>query len=209
MSKRAWAYLTVVAILIADQILKVYIKTSFLLGESISVFDWFQIVFVENSGMAFGITLGSKLFLSIFRLVVIAIAIYYLHLLIRDKYRTSYIVCVALIVAGALGNIIDSLFYGLIFSESTPFQVATMFPEGGGYASFLMGKVVDMFYFPIFVFPDWMPLLGGEIFFSPVFNIADSAITVGIIVLLIFFHHDFNVTFDRYTKKVTSKNEML
>ncbi|HPH73502.1 MAG TPA: lipoprotein signal peptidase, partial [Paludibacteraceae bacterium] len=184
MSKKRWVYLVMGIILIADQVLKIFIKTSFTLGESVHVFDWFQIVFVENPGMAFGITLGSKLFLTLFRIVVIAFAIYYLYLLIRDKYKTSYIVCVALIVAGAIGNVIDSLFYGLIFSESTPFQVAELFPEAGGYAPFLMGKVVDMFYFPLFVIPDWVPWIGGDIFFSPVFNIADSAITVGIIILL-------------------------
>ncbi|HPD27250.1 MAG TPA: lipoprotein signal peptidase [Paludibacteraceae bacterium] len=201
MSKKRWVYLVMGIILIADQVLKIFIKTSFTLGESVHVFDWFQIVFVENPGMAFGITLGSKLFLTLFRIVVIAFAIYYLYLLIRDKYKTSYIVCVALIVAGAIGNVIDSLFYGLIFSESTPFQVAELFPEAGGYAPFLMGKVVDMFYFPLFVIPDWVPWIGGDIFFSPVFNIADSAITVGIIILLLFFRHDFSLTLDKYTKR--------
>jgi len=201
MSKKRWVYLVMGIILIADQVLKIFIKTSFTLGESVHVFDWFQIVFRENPGMAFGITLGSKLFLTLFRIVVIAFAIYYLYLLIRDKYKTSYIVCVALIVAGAIGNVIDSLFYGLIFSESTPFQVAELFPEAGGYAPFLMGKVVDMFYFPLFVIPDWVPWIGGDIFFSPVFNIADSAITVGIIILLLFFRHDFSLTLDKYTKR--------
>ncbi|HRU73247.1 MAG TPA: lipoprotein signal peptidase [Paludibacteraceae bacterium] len=201
MSKKRWVYLVMGIILIADQVLKIFIKTSFTLGESVHVFDWFQIVFVENPGMAFGITLGSKLFLTLFRIVVIAFAIYYLYLLIRDKYKTSYIVCVALIVAGAIGNVIDSLFYGLIFSESTPFQVAELFPEAGGYAPFLMGKVVDMFYFPLFVIPDWVPWIGGDVFFSPVFNIADSAITVGIIILLLFFRHDFSLTLDKYTKR--------
>lgn len=200
MSKKRWVYLVMGIILIADQVLKIFIKTSFTLGESVHVFDWFQIVFVENPGMAFGITLGSKLFLTLFRIVVIAFAIYYLYLLIRDKYKTSYIVCVALIVAGAIGNVINSLFYGLIFSESTPFQVAELFPEAGGYAPFLMGKVVDMFYFPLFVIPDWVPWIGGDIFFSPVFNIADSAITVGIIILLLFFRQDFSLTLDKYTK---------
>lgn len=200
MSKKRWVYLVMRIILIADQVLKIFIKTSFTLGESVHVFDWFQIVFVENPGMAFGITLGSKLFLTLFRIVVIAFAIYYLYLLIRDKYKTSYIVCVALIVAGAIGNVIDSLFYGLIFSESTPFQVAELFPEAGGYAPFLMGKVVDMFYFPLFVIPDWVPWIGGDVFFSPVFNIADSAITVGIIILLLFFRQDFSLTLDKYTK---------
>ena len=201
MSKKRWVYLVMGIILIADQVLKIFIKTSFTLGESVHVFDWFQIVFVENPGMAFGITLGSKLFLTLFRIVVIAFAIYYLYLLIRDKYKTSYIVCVALIVAGAIGNVIDSLFYGLIFSESTPFQVAELFPEAGGYAPFLMGKVVDMFYFPLFVIPDWVPWIGGDVFFSPVFNIADSAITVGIIILLLFFRQDFSLTLDKYTKR--------
>jgi signal peptidase II len=144
--------------------------------------------------------------LTLFRLVLSAFIVYYIIRLIRDNYKQSYIYCVALILAGAVGNIFDSLFYGVIFGESTPFQIAEFLPAAGGYAPFLQGKVVDMFYFPLFVIPDWIPFLGGEIFFSPIFNLADSAITVGIIVLLLFFSHDFNVTLDTYVSKKKTSN---
>ena len=191
----------VFTILLLDQVLKIVIKTTMTLGESIHVFDWFQLVFIENPGMAFGMNLGSKLFLTLFRIVLSLFIVYYIVRLIRDNYKQSYIYCVALILAGAVGNIFDSLFYGVLFGESTPFEIAAFLPESGGYAPVFMGKVVDMFYFPLFVIPDWMPFLGGEIFLSPVFNIADSAITVGIITLLLFFSHDFNVTLDTYLPK--------
>ena len=196
---KTWS--VVFAILLLDQVLKIVIKTTMTLGESIHVFDWFQLVFIENPGMAFGMNLGSKLFLTLFRIVLSLFIVYYIVRLIRDNYKQSYIYCVALILAGAVGNIFDSLFYGVLFGESTPFEIAAFLPESGGYAPVFMGKVVDMFYFPLFVIPDWMPFLGGEIFFSPVFNIADSAITVGIITLLLFFSHDFNVTLDTYLPK--------
>ena len=196
---KTWS--VVFAILLLDQVLKIVIKTTMTLGESIHVFDWFQLVFIENPGMAFGMNLGSKLFLTLFRIVLSSFIVYYIVRLIRDNYKQSYIYCVALILAGAVGNIFDSLFYGVLFGESTPFEIAQFLQETGGYAPVFMGKVVDMFYFPLFVIPDWMPFLGGEIFFSPVFNIADSAITVGIITLLLFFSHDFNVTLDTYLPK--------
>lgn len=201
---KTWSLVFV--ILLLDQILKIVIKTNMTLGESIHVFDWFQLLFIENPGMAFGMHLGSKLFLTLFRLVLSAFIVYYIIRLIRDNYKQSYIYCVALILAGAVGNIFDSLFYGVIFGESTPFQIAEFLPAAGGYAPFLQGKVVDMFYFPLFVIPDWIPFLGGEIFFSPIFNLADSAITVGIIVLLLFFSHDFNVTLDTYVSKKKTSN---
>ena len=172
--------------LLADQVLKIYIKLSMTLGQSIHIFDWFEILFVENPGMAFGMELGSKIFLTLFRVVVAAIMCYYWIKLIKDHYKLSYILVVSLIFAGALGNIIDSMFYGLLFSESTFISNASFMPEAGGYAPFLMGKVVDMFYFPLFTFPEWIPYLGGTIFFSPVFNLADAYITVGIVLLLLF-----------------------
>ena len=115
--------------------------------------------------------------------------------------KTGFIVCISLILAGALGNIIDCVFYGVFFNESTHAQIASFLPGGGGYAPWFYGKVVDMFYFPLFTFPDWVPLLGGEIFFSPIFNLADSYITVAIFILIIFYHKDFNDTIERYTKK--------
>ena len=197
-------YLPLIVLLVAivaDQWLKFYVKLNFTLGESVHVFDWFQILFVENPGMAFGWELGSKMFLTIFRIVVSGAVIWYLIKLMKDSYKLGYQLVVTLILAGALGNIIDCVSYGVIFSESTFYQTAELMPAAGGYATWFMGKVVDMFYFPLFTFPDWMPLLGGEIFFSPIFNLADSYITVAIFMLIIFYHKDFNDTIERYTKR--------
>ena len=199
-----WSF--VALLLLIDQALKIYIKTHFTLGESVHLFDWFQIVFIENPGMAFGMSFGPKIALTLFRIVLSAFIVWYIVKLVRDNYRWSYLFCVALILAGAIGNIIDCMFYGICFGESTYTQVAEFLPAAGGYAPFMQGKVVDMFYFPLFTFPNWMPLLGGEIFFSPVFNIADSAITVGIIVLILFFSKDFNTSFDRYFSRKKSKS---
>lgn len=197
-------YLPLIVLLVAivaDQWLKFYIKLNFMLGESVRVFDWFQILFVENPGMAFGWELGSKLFLTIFRIVVSGVVVWYLVRLMRDGYKIGYQIVVSLILAGAVGNIIDCVSYGVIFSESTFTQTAELMPAAGGYATWFMGKVVDMFYFPLFTFPNWVPLLGGEIFFSPIFNLADSYITVAIFTLIIFYHKDFNDTIERYTKR--------
>lgn len=199
--KRKAALLTVFLILLIDQISKIWIKTHFTLGESISVTGWFKILFVENNGMAFGIEVLGKLFLSLFRIAAIALIGYFLYKLTGKKgsYKYGYIVCIALIFAGAAGNIIDSLFYGLLFSESTYRSVAVLLPVGGGYAPFLYGKVVDMLYFPLFGFywPQWVPFVGGEYFefFRPVFNIADSAISVGVIVLILFYRNTFSKSF--------------
>lgn len=195
-------YLPLIVLLVAilaDQWLKFYIKLNFTLGESVRVFDWFQILFVENPGMAFGWELGSKLFLTIFRIVVSGLVVWYLVKLMKESYKMGYQIVITLILAGAIGNIIDCVFYGVIFSESTYFATAQFMPEAGGYAPLFMGKVVDMFYFPLFTFPNWIPLLGGEIFFSPIFNLADSYITVAIFILIIFYHKDFNDTIERYT----------
>ena len=197
-------YLPLIVLLVAivaDQWLKFYIKLNFTLGESVRVFDWFQILFVENPGMAFGWELGSKLFLSIFRIIVSGAVIWYLVRLMRDGYKLGYQIVVTLVLAGALGNIIDCVFYGKIFSESSYFELAEFMPAAGGYAGWFIGKVVDMFYFPLFTFPDWVPFLGGEIFFSPIFNLADSYITVAIFMLIIFYHKDFNKTIELYTTR--------
>ncbi|HHU47961.1 MAG TPA: lipoprotein signal peptidase [Bacteroidales bacterium] len=174
-----------------DQILKIWVKTHFMLGESLPVFgNWFHLRFIENEGMAFGITFGDqigKVLLSVGRILLTAFLIYYLVRLIRrNKANIVSVVVFSLIIAGALGNIIDSLFYGLIFSESTYYSVATLFPPEGGYAPLLFGKVVDMFDFNLFMLPDWLPLFGGTHFFPAIFNVADSCVTVGVILFIIF-----------------------
>ncbi len=192
-SKGYLATIVIALVLIADQVLKIWVKTHMYLGESIRITDWFQIFFIENNGMAFGMEIGSKLFLTVFRVVALIAGIWYLTKIVRnrDRFQTGFIVCVALILAGTAGNIIDCVFYGQLFNNPMPPEVAVMMPEGGGYASLLHGKVVDMLYFPLFSFtwPQWLPVVGGEefLFFQPVFNIADSAITVGIFVMLLFY----------------------
>lgn len=183
--------------LFADQWLKIYVKLNFTLGETVRIFDWFQICFVENPGMAFGLTIGgSKIVLTLLRLVVSAFVVWYLVRLVKMNFKTGYIVVISFLLAGAVGNIVDCMFYGQIFSESTYSSVATFLPEQG-YAPIFFGKVVDMFYFPLFVIPEWVPLFGGDIFFSPVFNLADSYITVSVLVLIIFYHKEFNDSFNK------------
>ena len=187
-------------VLIADQVLKVWVKTNFALGDEIVVFkDWFILHFVENNGMAFGFEFAGeygKLFLSIFRILAVIAIGWYLFKLSRNKeIPFGFLACIALIFSGAIGNIIDSIFYGMIFNHSYG-QVADLFPEGGGYSSFLHGRVVDMFYFPIIQgeYPNWIPFKRGAdfIFFRPVFNIADSSITIGIFSILLFYRKHFN-----------------
>jgi signal peptidase II len=188
----------ILAVLFIDQALKIWIKTNMMLGDEFSIFgDWFYIHFVENNGMAFGMELGGewgKIFLSVFRIVAVIAIGWYLYKLSCKGAPTGLIISVSMVLAGALGNIIDSAFYGLIFNHSYS-QIAAIFPEGGGYASFLHGRVVDMFYFPVFSgqYPVWLPWLGGRefVFFRPVFNVADSSITLGIISILIFQKHYF------------------
>jgi signal peptidase II len=193
LSKRSiLACVIVFSVLFVDQVSKIWVKTSMRLYENFSVFgDWFYIYFIENPGMAFGMQWGGELgkyALTSFRLVAIVAIIWYVVKLVRENAPTGFIATMSLILAGAIGNVIDSLFYGIIFTDSYH-QVAQAF-TGNGYAPFMQGKVVDMLYFPMFYFPDWIPFLGGELFFSPVFNIADAAITVGVF-LIILFHRNY------------------
>ena len=185
----------VIALLVIDQASKILVKTNMTLGQSIPVFgDWFQIYFVENIGMAFGMAVGGtvgKLLLSVLRIALgVALFLYIRKLLTRDDGPTGVLFGLAAIMCGAVGNIFDSLFYGMIFSESGFTQVATLFPAGGGYAGPFFGKVVDMLYFPIIdtTLPDWFPIWGGKPFrfFSAIFNFADSCITVGAFYLVLF-----------------------
>jgi len=193
MSKKSIIFIVVV-LLALDQAVKIWIKTHMTIGESITVFpNWFFIYFIENPGAAFGMQLGGsygKLVLSLSRLVLSGFLIWHIGRLIKNRAPMGMVMGFGLVLAGAIGNIIDSAFYGLVFSESTYTSVATLFPEGGGYAGFLHGKVVDMFYFPLFsgVYPSWLPWIGGNsfTFFSPIFNFADSYITIGSIYLILF-----------------------
>ena len=185
----------------ADQIIKFAVKLSMFKHESIRVFDWFYIYFTENRGMAFGMELFDKLFLTSFRLVAVGFIAYYLSKIISNaKFPTGYIVCIALVLSGAIGNLIDSIFYGEIFTDSDG-RVAELVKSGSGYGEFLHGHVVDMFYFPLFGFdwPQWMPIVGGEhfIFFSPIFNFADACVSCGMIAILIFYGKYLNMSFKK------------
>ena len=192
----------IVLILIIDQIIKIEVKTGMCLYESIRVTDWVYINFIEDNGMAYGMTFINKLVLSLFRVLAISALGYYICLQIRRKARLLYICLLSVVFAGALGNLIDCMFYGLIFNASSPYYVSYMVPFGQGYSSFLMGKVVDMFYFPLIVttWPEWVPVFGGEefIFFSPVFNFADACISVGVVSLILFCRKELSqITFKR------------
>ena len=202
-TKGRLAALIIVAILLVDQAIKIWVKTSMTLHESIHVTDWFYITFIENMGMAFGMQLGSKIILSLFRVVAICVLGYYIRNLVRQNARTGYIVCLAMVLAGAAGNLIDCMFYGLIFNESSPNYLSYFVPFGTGYAPFLMGKVVDMFYFPLIEteWPTWMPVVGGDhfVFFSPVFNFADACISVSVVWMLLFYREEIS--------KITVKKE--
>lgn len=200
-----WVLLVVLTLLIIDQAIKIWVKTTMVETQAHEITSWFYIYFIENEGMAYGITLGSKLFLTLFRVIAMGLSAYYLSRLIKQgTYAVGFIMCLALIVAGGVGNIIDSLFYGEIFTSSVG-QVSQLVPWGEGYGGFLHGKVVDMFYFPLIktTYPEWFPFYGGEpfIFFAPVFNFADACISVGVAALLLFYPRTFAHMLDAIGKK--------
>jgi signal peptidase II len=178
--------IVVILVLAIDQFSKIFIKLNFALGDHVEVFSWFQIFFVENNGMAFGMEIIGKLFLTLFRIIAVSGLVYFILRLIKNKARNGYILAVSLLLAGAAGNIFDSLFYGILFSDSYG-MAATFLPETGGYAPVFYGKVVDMLYFPLI-----KNSVGETIFFRPVFNIADSAIFVSVCIILLFYRKDFN-----------------
>jgi signal peptidase II len=199
--KGFWAIAIVLLILTGDQILKIWIKTHLALSDEIKIASWFFIRFVENNGMAMGIEVTGKLFLTVFRIIASFFIAYYLYFLVKKEFKLSYIIFVSMIFAGAIGNIVDSVFYGVIFNESTPSHIAVLFPPEGGYGTWLHGRVVDMFYFPLFSFtwPGWIPFIGGTDFefFHYIFNLADASISVGIIVILLFYRKTFSLSFEK------------
>lgn len=213
-SKRFGGWLAVIiilAILIIDQTIKISVKTTMTLGEAKRVFDWFYIEFIENNGMAYGMTFFNKIVLSLFRSVAICVIGWYIYKVVRKgTFSLGYVVCLSMVLAGAAGNLVDCMFYGQMFNASTPFTVSHFVPFGDGYAPFMYGKVVDMFYFPIIntTWPEWMPWCGGNsfVFFSPVFNFADACITVGVAALLLFFRKDLEHLSAAYTKDNANSN---
>jgi len=201
MSLTKKSVLLIILVLIVDQASKIYIKLNFALGDSVYVFDWFRIYFIENNGMAFGMEIIGKLFLTLFRIVAVGGLCYFIYYLIKRNARQGFVLAVSLLLAGAAGNIFDSLFYGLLFSDSYG-HLATFLPDGGGYAPLFYGKVVDMLYFPII-----KNSMGETIFFSPVFNIADSAISVAAGIILIFYRKDLNEHLEsKKSKKQSQEN---
>lgn len=211
-SKKLLAIVVILSVIIIDQIVKIWVKTHFYLGESLEIASWFQISFIENNGMAFGMELGSKLFLTLFRIIVVASLIYYIIKLVKKRFiPKGYIACIALIIAGAAGNIFDCIFYGIIFNNPAPPEIAVFTGGEYGYAPLFYGKVVDMLYFPLFSFtwPDWIPWIGGQhfMFFEPVFNIADAAISVGMIIVILFYHKYIG-PFNEVEKKLCPESQI-
>lgn len=206
------AILVVFAVLLIDQMIKIWVKTSMTLHESIHVTDWFYITFIENNGMAFGMQLGSKIVLSLFRVIAISALGYYIWLEVKRNAKIGYLICLSFVLAGAAGNLIDCMFYGLMFNASSPYYLSYFVPFGTGYAPFLMGKVVDMFYFPLIEteWPTWMPFVGGDhfVFFSPVFNFADSCISVSVVWILLFYRQEISkMSFSRVIDKPKDQAE--
>lgn len=206
------ALIVILLVLIADQTLKIWVKTHFYLGEDLEITPWWHLKFIENNGMAFGIELWSKVFLTLFRMIAVGLLIWIVVKLSKHPdTRRGFMVAVALVTAGAAGNIFDCLLYGVIFDNPYPPTVATLFPPDGGYSTWFEGRVVDMLYFPLFTFdwPQWMPIVGGENyeFFAYIFNIADASICVGVAMLLIFYGNDVATAWQRLTAKPTDQSK--
>lgn len=190
----------IVGIILADQIMKIWVKTSFYLGEDMPITSWFQLKFIENNGMAFGMELWNKYVLTFGRIIAVCVFVWFICVIRNMKnIRTGFIVAMALVTAGAAGNIFDCVFYGVVFNDPMPPATALFFPEGGGYSNWFEGRVVDMLYFPLFEFnwPDWMPFVGGRYFefFAYIFNIADSSICIGVFLLILFYSNDLGLAF--------------
>lgn len=202
------AVVLLISIILIDQVSKIIVKTNMSLHECIDIFSWFKIVFIENNGMAYGMEIGSKLLLSALRVLLIAVLAHYLVIQVKENAKWGYITCLVMILAGAIGNMIDGMFYGLMFSASTTYTVAELVEFGHGYSSFMIGKVVDMLHFPLIdtQLPEWLPIWGGDdyVFFSPVFNFADSCISVGVVALLIWFRDELSdLTLDKILGRKT------
>ena len=202
------AVVLLISIILIDQVSKIIVKTNMSLHECLDIFSWFKIVFIENNGMAYGMEIGSKLLLSALRVLLIAVLAHYLVIQVKENAKWGYITCLVMILAGAIGNMIDGMFYGLMFSASTTYTVAELVEFGHGYSSFMTGKVVDMLHFPLIdtQLPEWLPIWGGDdyVFFSPVFNFADSCISVGVVALLIWFRDELSdLTLDKILGRKT------
>ena len=202
------AVVLLISIILIDQVSKIIVKTNMSLHECIDIFSWFKIVFIENNGMAYGMEIGSKLLLSALRVLLIAVLAHYLVIQVKENAKWGYITCLVMILAGAIGNMIDGMFYGLMFSASTTYTVAELVEFGHGYSSFMTGKVVDMLHSPLIdtQLPEWLPIWGGDdyVFFSPVFNFADSCISVGVVALLIWFRDELSdLTLDKILGRKT------
>ena len=210
-----WAVAVIILILVIDQVLKIFVKTNFRLGEmrQICGVDWANLYFVENEGMAFGLDIaGGTILLCSFRIIAVALLVIFLIRIIKSNFPSAFILCICLVLAGAAGNIFDNIFYGAFFTESTPWRVATNVPFNEGFSTLFVGKVVDMFYFPVIrtVYPDWVPVLGGQqfVFFSPIFNFADAAITSGTLAVILFYRKTLQRAYMLFEHKKESTDDV-
>lgn len=206
------ALFVIIFILVIDQTSKIWVKTNMALYDSIDIAKWFKIYFVENNGMAFGIEAIGKIFLSVFRIIAVVFIGVFLTRIVKKNYKIGFIICISMILAGAFGNIIDSVFYGEIFSASYPGHIANFVPIGEGYSSWLHGKVVDMLYFPLIdtTLPNWVPIWGGTeiLFFRFIFNIADASISVGVALLILFYRKTLSKSLETGNEKIKTESNI-